>query len=212
MTRITALLVWLVLVSCASAEVKIYPPTDQAIGAVTSDTVGRWIVFRAAPFGVVPSQPITLGGDPGCLWTGSAGTYTAVLIPNDVSVGYETGTVVLGGSPEPDPDPDPDPDVEVDTVVVISEQTDQTAYREVSIRMLREWVIEQGHGYRLYDPDQAAASPYLEEATRVGLPAIIVLSGDDVVVAKQFPASGNTVTTGKAAGEAAVTIVKEAGG
>lgn len=213
---IAAPVFWLLLVSCVAAqsEIKIYPPADEAVGAMTSATEGRWIVFRAAPFGVVGSQPVTIGGQAGCLWTGPAGTYTAVLIPLDVTMPIEMGTVVLGGQPEPepDPDPDPDPDVDVDGVVLVVEQSNATAYLEVAIRVLREWVMEQGYLYRLYDPDQPAAKPYLGAANQAGLPAILVISGEKVVAAETFPSPGSTVAAGVAAGESAVKIVKEAGG
>jgi hypothetical protein len=225
MTKYLLSIVLAVLCSSALAEVKVYPPADQAIGAVTSETIGRWVVFRAAPFGVVASQPITLGGDPGCMWTGDAGTYTAVLVPDDTGAGIETGTVVLGGGVKPEPDPAPEPKPEPDPpgprkVIVIAEEDNQTAYREVAIDALREYALDNDHEYRLFDPnekDSSGGTPplleeYLREAESVGLPAILVIDRKGEVAVAKFPDAGRTVVSAKTAGNKAIAVVKESGG
>lgn len=98
----------------ASAAISVLPDApDQAAAVATSQTAGRWMVFRAAPFGVVTDVRILTDSATGvsaCVFQGPAGAYAVVLIPNDQASPIETAEVILDGvAPNPDPDPNPGP-------------------------------------------------------------------------------------------------------
>ena len=227
-TTVRSVLLLLAVAWCsvARAQVTVLPTEGKAVGVATSSTEGRWLVFRAAPFGMVQATTVTTEGVTRAIWEGEAGEYTAVLIPADQAKPLEFGTVTLGkGSDDDDDDPDPPPPG-ARQVVVIAEATTRpgssTAPRETAIKTLRDYVREKhgGENWRLYDPDQVDASgrtptwlqEFVDDAKAVGIPAILIYDRDKLVKAARLPTPGSSAATGQAAGEAAIKIVKGAGG
>lgn len=206
--------------SMAAAEVKVYPPDGQAVGIVTSDTPGRWMVFRAAPFGVVSSQPCTVAGVNGCMWFAEGGLFTAVLVPNDQALPFEFGTVNLGGNDDdgddddgPDPLPPPPPGQRL--IMVVEEKDHRTVNQAFIYQRLKEYSGAKSHTWRLLDDDTVdeAGRPierlqrYLEwlQQDGVQLPALIVavkVNGEEKAWATTVPDTY----------DAAVKFVQEHGG
>jgi hypothetical protein len=147
--------------SVAAAEVNVYPPDGESVGIVTSDTPGRWMVFRAAPFGVVSSQQCTVGGVDGCMWTAEGGLFTAVLVPNDQALPFEFGTVNLGkddgddddGDDDDGPDPPKPPPPGPRLVMVVEEQTERTPELGLAYQRLQDYCQANNHVWRLVDDD-----------------------------------------------------------
>ena len=178
--------------SAVAAEVNVYPPDGQAVGIVTSQTEGRWMVFRAAPFGVVQSKPCTVGGVNGCMWFAESGVFTAVLVPSDQTAPFEFGTVNLGPNPDPDPDPDPDPGPDPipppppgkRLVLVVEEKDNRTPEQALIYQQLKSYAASKNHVWRLLDDDTVdedgrpveRLERYLKWFTEEGiaLPALVV--------------------------------------
>lgn len=93
--------------------------------------------------------------------------------------------------PEPKPDPKPDPVVKVDSVWVVVVEDATVARAVETAKALNDpfWLtLKPRHDWRHYlsDAKPAIDNGYVEEAKRVGYPAVLVLNAKDGDVLKAF--------------------------
>ena len=218
------------------ATLAVFPNSGQAAAMCTADVPGRWAVWSSS-LGEPLMEGITIlqlkNDNTLCVFTADAGKYVFQFVPNDYTVPFAYAKVVLGGEikpgpgPGPGPGPTPPPTPGPRTVVVISEEDSTTAYREVAIQTLRTFVVgDSKHSWDLSDPDdlEGATGQQAEDLKAylgamkedsIPEPAILVIAkegGKEFITVIPFPDPGNSVDSGRAAGEAAIKIVKELGG
>lgn len=164
------------------------PEPGKAVGVAISNTAGRWLVVRAAPFEIVTDlRTVVDSSQSYVIWQGTKGIYTAVLIPTIAEAPLEFATVTLGEvspDPGPEPDPSPKPPPGKRQVMVIEEKDQRTPAIALVQQKLQDYCAEKGHEWVLIDDDtvdQQGRRPerlqfFLSEMQKsnINTPAIVV--------------------------------------
>lgn len=167
MVRVIALV--LLLCGVVRAETVVLPTIGKAVGVVTSDEPGKWIVM-AADFS--PVSPDIRDGGKVCIFEGLPGRYAVFLIPPGDGQ-PRVSVVILGGvvppppsptptppaPPNPTPGPQPTPPAGKRTITIIREAQEQTTEFGTLIRDLRsgaaeKYLRDKGHQLYVLDSDQ----------------------------------------------------------
>lgn len=193
------------------------PEPGKAVGVAITDTPGRWLVLRAEPFEIVTELRTVRGEKENYVfWQGTAGKYTAVLIPSDEAAPLEFAAVTLGGSgPNPNPNPDPEPPPGKRQVLIIEEKDARTAQIAMTEQVVQDYCKSKGHDWHLIDDDtvdETGKTPerlklFLSEMEKLKIkpPAIVVSAnwqGKEHYGLQALPSKG----------EDAIQVIKQYGG
>lgn len=235
-----AILAVLLLASLAQAQgdVEVVVPENVATGTLVVAQITDLGTRSAAWLPVAPIDLVYHTDADGSAVTFSSGCEPSQIVLIVTVIDWDAHhfdqrrvLVTVGEGPGPDPGPDPDPTPPPPPppgerrVVILAEEDNNTAPREIEIELLRRYCDQAGHQWDMYDPDQKDASgqtpselaDYLKVSKEAGvaLPAMIVIAQQtdkDLATAVPLPPAGTTPDSGKVAGQKAIVKLKELGG